>query len=200
MATPIFLLSLPRSGSTLLQRVLATDARIATASEPWLMLPYVAAYSNLATFSEFGGGLAKVGIREFLESLPGGMSNYRECIARFASSVYDLASPTGAIYFLDKTPRYTLIADELIKIFPDAKYVVLWRNPAAIVASMIESFYDGKWRIYSNHIDLFRGFEALHDFAVKYRDRTLFIHYETFVKNPNDTLASLADYLGLNEI
>src|SRR5262249_20278294 len=37
--TPILLLSLPRSGSTLVQRVLAAHPGVATASEPWLLLP-----------------------------------------------------------------------------------------------------------------------------------------------------------------
>ncbi|MBA3701438.1 MAG: sulfotransferase [Rubrobacteraceae bacterium] len=39
-STPLFLLSLPRSGSTLAQRFLAAHDAIATASEPWILLPY----------------------------------------------------------------------------------------------------------------------------------------------------------------
>ena len=36
---PIFIFSAPRSGSTLLQRVLAAHTQVATASEPWILLP-----------------------------------------------------------------------------------------------------------------------------------------------------------------
>jgi hypothetical protein len=39
--TPLFLLSLPRSGSTLAQRILAAHGGIATTSEPWILLPYL---------------------------------------------------------------------------------------------------------------------------------------------------------------
>ena len=34
----VFLLSLPRSGSTLLQRLLAAHPQVHTVAEPWLML------------------------------------------------------------------------------------------------------------------------------------------------------------------
>ena len=40
MKSPIFLFSLPRSGSTLLQRVLMSHKDIASVAEPWLMLPF----------------------------------------------------------------------------------------------------------------------------------------------------------------
>src|SRR5665213_3086127 len=38
---PIFIFSISRSGSTLLQRVLAAHPEVATVSEPWLLLPFV---------------------------------------------------------------------------------------------------------------------------------------------------------------
>ena len=38
----IFLFSLPRSGSTLVQRVLAVHDALITASEPWLLLSLIA--------------------------------------------------------------------------------------------------------------------------------------------------------------
>ncbi|MBT8101022.1 MAG: sulfotransferase, partial [Gammaproteobacteria bacterium] len=39
MLRPVFLLSLPRSGSTLLQRMLMTHPAISSVPEPWLLLP-----------------------------------------------------------------------------------------------------------------------------------------------------------------
>ena len=36
---PIFLLSLPRSGSTLLHRMLASHPQVATLPEPWVPMP-----------------------------------------------------------------------------------------------------------------------------------------------------------------
>ena len=39
MKSPIFIFSLPRAGSTLLQRVLMGHPEIASIAEPWLLLP-----------------------------------------------------------------------------------------------------------------------------------------------------------------
>jgi hypothetical protein len=52
--TPLFLLSLPRSGSTLAQRILAAHAGIATTSEPWILLPYL--YANFLPAGRFRCG------------------------------------------------------------------------------------------------------------------------------------------------
>ena len=38
---PIFIFSITRSGSTLLQRVIAAHEGVATVSEPWVLLPYL---------------------------------------------------------------------------------------------------------------------------------------------------------------
>ncbi|MFW6066259.1 MAG: sulfotransferase, partial [Planctomycetota bacterium] len=37
--SPLILFSLPRSGSTLLQRMLSLHGRIASTAEPWLLIP-----------------------------------------------------------------------------------------------------------------------------------------------------------------
>ena len=48
-------------------------------------------------------------------------------------------------YFLDKTPPYAHFLPELLRIFPEAKFVALWRNPLAVVASIVETFCGGRW-------------------------------------------------------
>src|SRR5919107_2181016 len=59
--TPLFLLSLPRSGSTLAQRILAAHGGIATTSEPWILLPYL--YANVLPASRFRCGAWLLGTR-----------------------------------------------------------------------------------------------------------------------------------------
>ena len=133
-----------------------------------------------------------------MSSLPSGADTYRSELARFIGTLYDLASHDDAAVFVDKTPRYTLIASELKRLFPDAKFIVLWRNPVAIVASMIESFYGGAWRLYANYVDLYDGFEALHRFWEHDAHDLFTMRYEDFVRNPEDVLRRLGDFLGLD--
>jgi hypothetical protein len=58
--TAIFLLSLPRSGSTLAQRILAAHEGIATTSEPWILLPY--GYANVLPAGRFRCGAWLLGL------------------------------------------------------------------------------------------------------------------------------------------
>ncbi|MEZ4607679.1 MAG: sulfotransferase [Deinococcales bacterium] len=51
--TPLFLFSLPRSGSTLLQRILAAHPDIATLSEPWFILPLIYMTRDEGIYSEY---------------------------------------------------------------------------------------------------------------------------------------------------
>src|SRR2546430_873315 len=132
---PIFLMSLPRSGSTLLQRLIAAHPQIATTSEPWVLLPVLSALRYSSSYADYSHSDASAAIADFCASLPSGDQSYFEAVRTFALELYAHASPRDAMYFLDKTPRYHLIAEELSRTFPDAKYVFLWRHPLSIVAS-----------------------------------------------------------------
>ena len=42
--------------------------------------------------------------------------------------------------FLDKTPRYFHVVFELIELFPEAKFIILFRNPLAVLNSIIKTW------------------------------------------------------------
>ena len=50
---PIFLFSLPRSVSTLLQRILAKHTAIDTAAEPWVLLPLTSALRSEGIYTSY---------------------------------------------------------------------------------------------------------------------------------------------------
>ena len=62
---PIFLFSLPRSGSTLAQRIIASHAEIATTAEPWLLLPCLYALRHGGVYAEYSQATAVKAIRDF---------------------------------------------------------------------------------------------------------------------------------------
>ena len=107
------------------------------------------------------------------------------------------AKNNNAQYFLDKTPRYALIADDIIDIFPDGKFIILWRNPLAIIASMIETWGGGKWIIPSFKVDLFDGLASLIDSSQAHSGKILTVQYENFLNSPETELSRIAEYLEL---
>jgi hypothetical protein len=46
-----------------------------------------------------------------------------------------------------------------MELFPDAKFIFLWRQPLAVAASMIEAFGDGRWNLERYAVDLWDGVE-----------------------------------------
>ena len=146
---PLFIFSLPRSGSTLLQYILAAHSKISTVSEPWILLPFVYALKEEGSYSEFVHKAMVRAFSDFCEELPNGRKDYFDELSVFALRLYSKACQCESEYFLDKTPRYHLIVEEIIKMFPNGKFIFLWRNPLSIVASMMKSWAGGKWKLYS---------------------------------------------------
>ena len=196
--TPIFIFSLPRSGSTLLQRLLATHEKVATASEPWLLLPLMYALREEGSYAEYGHRLAVEAVGDFCTQLPGGRSDYLASVRKMALDLYGRASAGEASYFVDKTPRYHLIVDEIMEAFPEGRFIFLWRNPLAVAASIMDTIGCGKWNLFHFYIDLFAGLENLVDAFGRHRDRVFSIRYEDIVEGDKQGIDSLFDYLGLS--
>lgn len=194
---PIFLLSLPRSGSTLLQRIIAGGEEVYTVSEPWILLPFFYSRRVEGVYAEYGHAMACRGIREFLDRSGDAGLLYRSLVRDFAISLYSSVAPSEAIYFLDKTPRYSLIAQELFEVFPDAKFVFLWRNPLAIVASIVKRWSGGRWFLCPNTIDLFEGLANLVSAFIGNSERVVAIRYEDLVTHPDVELGRLSEYLSV---
>jgi Sulfotransferase family len=194
---PVFLLSLPRSGSTLLQRMLAAHDEVSTAPEPWILLPQIYAFRETGAFAEYGQVPASRAIREFAQRLPNGEDDYFDELRAFILRLYAKASAGSGSYFLDKTPRYYFIVDDLFRLFPDGKFVFLWRNPLAVVASIVETWGHGKWNLERWRHDLFDGARNLVAGCEDHADRAYALRFEDLVSDPDGSLAPLFAYLGL---
>jgi hypothetical protein len=195
---PIFIFSLPRSGSTLLQRSLASHPKISTTAETWFLLPLLYMLQDNGIKTEYGYSKFRKGFSDFRNQIKEGDKNsYEKLLRQFVLNNYKLASNNDAIYFLDKTPRYSLICDKIIELFPNGKFIFLWRNPLAVVSSMIESWGGGNWNVYKYHIDLFKGFNNLINTCNVNEHQVLEINYEDFVRHPEANTKNILQYLNL---
>jgi hypothetical protein len=197
MITPVFLFSLPRSGSTLTQRVLATHQKIDTAAEPWILLPFLYSLRREGVYAEYGHKLAVDAIEDFADSLPGGRQAYLHEIRAMALRLYTHRAKPQATYFLDKSPRYHLVAEEIIQLFEAGRFIFLWRNPLSIISSMMETWAQGKWNLYSYDMDLHTGLSCLIDAWSKYSDRAISVKYEDLVSGETSEWRRIFEYLGL---
>mgnify|MGYP006422375293 CR=1 FL=1 len=199
MKSPIFLFSLPRSGSTLLQRVLMSHKEIASVAEPWLMLPFSYGFKKEGTLAEYGSYGSFIALGDFIENLPDKENDYYEALGVFANSLYEKQCLNDEEYFLDKTPRYYHIIPEISKAFPNAKFIFLFRNPVNVMSSMIQTWANGRLKkMYNYERDLNYGPVALSNGYKLLKDKAYALKYEDYVKNPEKYTKEICTYLDIN--
>ena len=143
LSRPLFIVAAPRSGSSLLFETLASSAQIATL-----------------------GGEAHWLVETIAELCPGapGIDSNRLTAAQATPRVKDRISsqilehlvdsdgaPPGAgrvLRFLEKTPKNALRIPFIDALFPDARFVFLWREPRGNLSSIIDAWRSGRWRTY----------------------------------------------------
>ena len=194
---PLFLFSLPRTGSTLAQRILASHAAVTTASEPWILLPYLYTLRERGSYAEYGHSTMVAAVQDFCQELPQGADDYLSEMRHFILRLYAKAAQPDATYFLDKTPRYHLIVEDVIRLFPEGKFIFLWRNPLAIVASIMETWAHGNWNLYAFEVDLFQGLSNLAAAYRRHAGEACAVRYEDLVANPESEWQRVFAYLDL---
>lgn len=192
---PIFLLSISRTGSTLIQRIIAAHEGIATASEPWLLLPHAYTLRRQGIDAEYVHPLLVEAIEDFGGRLPRGEDDYLEEMRAFALRLYEKAAGAEDAYFLDKTPPYSLVAEEIMRLFPEAKFVFLWRNPLSVLASMVRTW--GPWHPTFMSADLFTGLPRLIAAFDANRGRAHAARFEDLVGGEEEHWRALMGYLEL---
>lgn len=198
----IFLVGPPRSGSTLLMRVLNATNQIYSRPEPHLMGPlaYLGYYDSVGK-APYDQLQAAEAVREIVKEFPGGEQDYLDAVRAYSDAMYAkmLAPATkGERYFLDKTPANALILPFLARLYPKAKFIVLTRHPAAIFASFAESFFDGDYEaaVGFNPV-VARYVPAMARFLRQTEVPFLHVRYEELVTQPEKTLERITTYLDI---
>lgn len=141
---PVFIIAAPRSGSTLLFETLAVS-------------------DGLYTLGGEGHELIE-GIAELQPGAQGVDSNRltaeqatddiaTRIVAQMLSQARDARGQPppndSSIRFLEKTPKNALRIPFINRIFPTARFIVLWRDPRENLASIIEAWRSGRWKTYN---------------------------------------------------
>lgn len=195
----IFLISQPRAGSTLTQKILAGHPKIHTVSEPWLMLPPLYLLRLQERDMAYNTQIASEALKDFFQILPNGEETHFEGLRRMYSYLYESAlQGTGKSYFLDKTPRYYHIIPELYRTFPEAKFIILLRNPLAVCCSIISRWVQENWfQLYLFRDDLVQAPKLLIDGLKMLGDRAHILSYERLLLNPELEIEKLCYRTGL---
>ena len=195
----VFLLSLPRSGSTLLQKILGSNESVYTRSEPWIMLYPAYSLKKSGMIAEYNIKLANRAADDFMEGLPE-KGLYIKSLNKAYRSLYEsYLRKHDKTHFLDKTPRYSLIIDELSQIFPDAKQIVLIRDPLSVLNSLIPRKSD--WRdLRENRVDMINALDNLVDTVCNPTKLQCIVKYEDFIVDPAGECKRICAHIGVSYV
>ena len=199
----VVVISQPRSGTTLLQHLLGSHSKIHTVPEPWLLLPVCEILTDRLGNARYNKKYANQAINDLCDRTPGVRETLIDGLRNVALSTYGTAMRgTGKEWFLDKTTRYFHVIPELQQIFPNAMFVLLRRNPLAVISSICHSNYHGNWREMFSRPD--RGFDVLegpvtlaNELTAPVLRREVQIRYEDIVRHPAETLATVCETIGI---
>ena len=196
----VFLISAPRSGSTLTARMLGAHSQILAPVEPHLMPPLAhLGFHEKVDAAPYDPVITQLGLREFVGLLPGQEADYLDALRKATDHLYARALETSSeARFLDKTPAYALVLDFLVKLYPEAKFIVLTRHPVAVWSSVIDSFFDGDHEAAHAHNPILERYvPAIARFV---RERAVPFHhlqYEKMVAAPEQEMAAVCSFLEL---
>lgn len=194
----VFLIGPPRSGSTLLARMLGAHTAIHAPDEPHLLTPLAhLGYFASVERAAYDPVITREAMRALVAALPRGEDDYLDALRACADALYaGLLEGSGARLLLDKTPAYALVLDFVARLYPRARYVVLTRHPLAVWSSFVESFFDGDQRVaHAWNPLLERYVPAMARFLREQPVPLVHVRYEELVADPAAELERICAFL-----
>jgi hypothetical protein len=197
----IFVVGSPRSGSTMLARMISSHSAVYGRPEPHLLTPlaHLGYFANVDK-APFDHVLAAESTREFVADLPGGEQDYVDACRAYTDTLYlrMLATKPNKRFFLDKTPAYALVLDFIARIYPNAKFVVLTRHPLAVFSSFAESFFDSDWEAAHAYNPITERYvPAIAKFLREKKAPVHQVIYEKLVEDPDTIMRGVFEFLGV---
>lgn len=139
----LFLIGAPRSGTTWLQLMLASAPEIASANETHLFSNYMP--QLFRGWDRFRKTSRDIGLHHLITE-----EQYFSFVRDFASQALAAiaARKPGATVILEKTPHNALVWRDIARVFPNAMFLHLVRDPRAVVASLRAARHEwarGSW-------------------------------------------------------
>lgn len=188
--SPVFVVGFPRSGTTLIEQMLAAHPGFVSIDEQPFVLGLIQRLeAQVGTYPEALSGLS----HEVLEDL---RSHYRDSVARMA------VVPAG-VRLVDKNPLNMLALPMIRRTFPRALVIRCLRHPCdAILSCYLQHFRDPEMFALSASIQrLAQEYAAFHEHWQHHvsalQMQVLTVRYEDLVTDTPAQLARMAAFLGV---
>lgn len=176
---PIFVLGMPRSGTTLVEQILSNHSDVDGLGELQFMTAIIS---------------PDVERDEPHQLTPGAIRD--DYLGR-------VAHRTDSRIFTDKMPLNGLWAGHICLAFPEARIIRMKRDPMAIAWSNYRTWFPARGMAYSNRMEdigaFMQAYEALLDFfQERFPDQIYTCDYEALTEDPAGETRTMITWLGLN--
>ncbi len=188
----IFVLGLPRSGTTLVDRVLGSHSGIVSLGEP---NAFPMALNSLLLMATRSSKLSRQEAVTAADEL-----DKAELARRYLSAINPLRGDSSR--FIDKLPMNYLNIGLITRALPNAKVVLLERTPLDVIYAIYKNLFEDAYPFSYDLIELTRyyiGYRKLMRYWLsKVGDRIHTVSYERLVSQSEETIRSLAQYCEVN--
>ncbi len=208
----LFLVGCPRSGTTLLQSLIAAHSQLLSFPEThfftWALSPRpLLRKLGLASphvRTRFSRILENIGHPHMQPPLPRFTMSRRQYSRAFIAILDAVTQDQHKLGWLEKTPRHLYHIDEIRARVPGAKFIHLIRNGEDVIASLYEVIkahperwvtmsagdLDGCITRWMESIERSQSYLTAPDHAI--------VRYEQLIKTPHDTLDDLCRFIGVS--
>lgn len=189
---PIFVMGMPRTGTTLVDRILSSHSSVHSAGE---LANFATAFRRIASASGHTSN-------EAIAGLPRAFAAWRELGQAYVHSTRPGTGHTPR--FVDKLPHNFLYAGFIARALPGARLICLRRDPVDTCLSNFRQLFALEAREYDYSFDLldtgryFLQFDRLMGFwHEQLPGRVLEVRYEDLVDHQEDVTRQILEFCGL---
>lgn len=187
--TPVFIVGLPRSGTTVIEQALCAQADVASAGE----LRDLAIQMRWVT-QRAGAYNVDTGLLQAMTAMPAGLLGERYL-------EHTRWRAHGQAFYADKWPENYLAIGHILASLPDARIVCVRRAPADACFSNLKEWFAASYPYSYAQEEVARQYARYDRFLQQVREaanpRVAFVEYETFVRQPDAAIAGLKLLLDL---
>ena len=208
----IFLVGCPRSGTTLLQSLLAAHPQIASFPEShffrhlfiqkkgWRLTLGRLGFASLNVRSELKKFLHDMEQDKMGQYIPKLALLKYQYVQAFIKALDILTEQQGKTFWLEKTPSHLHYIEYIEKAVSEAKFIHILREGADVVASLYEVTHKHP-EIWGKPRDIDQCIQRwIRDIQISYRyghkPNHILVRYENLVENPDSVLRQLCEFIG----
>ena len=199
---PVFVVGCPRSGTTLLRNLLRSHPLLTLPSETHLIPDFYRAYGDPQTAEE-AERLAQRILGTFWIGrlqLPLTAADFRDCrsFRSVMERLYEAwARLEGKPLWGDKTPHYVMHIPLLARLFPEARFVHIYRDGRDVALSWLKAGFEPRNLYAAMKSWAAMVAKGMRDGRELGPERYLEVRYETLLSETEPTMKAVCDFLKL---